>query len=95
MSTVNPPVPPRAPDPASGPDPRFEFARWVLADKSVWRRVMVAVVLFLAAAVAIAAVLAPHIGTIGGGLVGAAGGGAAVTAVQQGRKALRARRAQE
>ena len=91
VTTVTPPPPPATPDPPYVPDPRFEFARWVLAEKVVWRRVMVAFVVFLVAAVFIAALLAPHIGTLGGGLIGAAGGGAAVAAVQQGRKAWLAR----
>jgi hypothetical protein len=88
-STVSRAEPRETPDAPSAPDPRFEFARWVLAEKAIWRRVMVPFVLFLVAAVVIAAVLAPHIGTLGGGIVGAAGAGAVVTGVVKGRRAWR------
>lgn len=85
---------PQPPDPTPESDPHIEFARWVLGDKSVTRRVLMFVVVFLVAAVLITWVLAPHIGTLGSSLVGAVGSGAAITAVQHGRKALRARRDQ-
>lgn len=93
VSTVTPPPssPKHDPVPGPDPDPRLEFARWVLGDKSVTRRVLMFVVVFLTAAVLIAWVLAPQIGTLGGSLAGAIGGGAMITAVQRGRKVLRAR----
>ena len=63
-----------------GYDTRLEFVRWILRDPTVYLRVLVIAIMILGAAVAIAAIVAPHLGAGWATAAGAGGGGVAVAA---------------